>query len=514
MKRIGKHSKKCSFEDMSLISETKRGLKSTFKFQCEKCGIIRKVVSSPMRDQSFNCNENAVLGINSIGSGFYHLQEFLTQMNVPCFSNTTYDSISKEQQADWWEMATKSALEALQDEVLQAKNAGLVDSKGNALIAVIADGSWGKRSYGKGFNSLSGCAVIIGLRTKKVIWFGVRNKYCHVCKIAQSKNTPVREHECNKDFSGPSSSMEPDILLEGFKKCEEHGARFYKFIADGDSSTYKALRDLRIYQNPDLFIEKLECVNHLYRNFRSKFNFISKVTKFNAALRKYITPKRGNDIVKGIKMAAKHWNESDAELIDKISNLEEDVMNAPAHYFGVHSGCKSYFCTKETEQGDIDHLNLMKQDGIYYEIMNLIQTYFGGNAKSLLEGYTNNLAESFNNIVAKYLGGKRINYSLGGSHKARVAMSVVHLNSGGQSASKFREFKFGEDPSNNEIVRLEKKRKRKLVQNEAARNVKPRMKSFKQEEALSGAYYHGDGGEVLDMTPEVYENAKTLFLKR
>ncbi len=499
---------------MALKSETKRGLNSIFKFECQKCGVIRKIESCPKKNDSFTCNEDAVLGINSIGSGYYHLHEFFTQINVPCFSNTTYDKISKEQQTIWWELATKTALEALQEEVRLARAAGLVDSIGNALIAVIADGGWGKRTYGKGFNSLSGCAVIIGLRTRKVIWFGVRNKYCHICKIAQKKTTPVRDHNCNQNYSGPSSGMESDIILEGFKKSEEEGARFYKFIADGDSSTYKAIRDMRIYQNPDLFVEKLECVNHLYRNFRSKFNFISKVTKFNAALRKHITPKRGVDIVKGIKVAAKYWRESNVELIDKITKLEEDVFNAPSHYFGVHDKCRSYFCKKKTEQGAIDNMNLMKQDGIYYEIMNLIQTYFAGNAKSLLEGNSNNQAEQFNNVVAKYLGGKRVNFSLAGSYGARVAMAVVQHNSEGHCGSKFKEFSFGADSVNKNMVQLENKRKRKLVQNVVAREANPRSKQFQKEDSSSANYYHGDGCATLDMTPLVYENAKNLFLKR
>lgn len=93
-------------------------------------------------------------------------------------------------------------------------------------MPVIIDGGWGKRSYGKAFNSLSGCAVIIGARTKKIIFFGVRNKYCHTCKIAESKCSPPNFHICNKNYNEPSSGMEADIILEGFKSCELQGARF------------------------------------------------------------------------------------------------------------------------------------------------------------------------------------------------------------------------------------------------------------------------------------------------
>lgn len=173
IKKIGRHSKKCSFEDMILVGEVKKGFNSVFKFQCEKCGVLRKLESCPKKRDSFSCNEEAVLGINSVGSGFYHLEEFFAQLNVPCMSSSLYDKISKDQQSDWYDLAKKKALEALEEEIALAIAAGDVDSIGNALITVICDGSWGKRSYGKKFNSLSGCAVLIGTRTQKVIFFGV-----------------------------------------------------------------------------------------------------------------------------------------------------------------------------------------------------------------------------------------------------------------------------------------------------------------------------------------------------
>lgn len=287
---------------------------------------------------------------------------------------------------------------------------------------------------------------------------------------------------------------------------------FYKVIADGDSNTYKAIRDLRIYRNPDLHVEKLECVNHLFRNYRTKFNFLSKITKFKVACRKHIKPSKGNDMCKGIKVAAKHWKDSDLGITEKINNLEEDCMNAPAHYFGVHDKCKSYFCNKKTEQAAIDNLNLLKADGLYYEVLNLVQTYFAGNAKSLLEDYTNNAAEEFNNIVAKYLGGKRINYSLGRSYTARVAQAVVQYNSEGHAGSEFRKYKFGNSPI--AIEKLERNRKRKLVSNEIARTTKPRIRRAVQEDKSTSAFYHGEGCENVDMEPTIFEKARKVLLAK
>lgn len=396
---------------MSLTGETKRGLNSIFKFTCRKCGAIRKLESCPAKRKSLNCNEDAVLGITSIGSGFYHLKEFLTNLDIPVMGNTLYDKIQKKQQSVWTEIAEKAALEALYEEIELAKSLGQIDEHGNALLTVIVDGGWGKRSYGKAFNSLSGCAVLVGSRTGKIVYYGVRNKYCHVCKMAESKTSPPNFHQCNINFSGPSSGMESDIIVEGFKFCQQHGARFNTMISDGDSNTYKNIRDMRIY--PDLFVEKCECVNHLHRNFRSKFNSLASITKFDSNLRKQVKQSKGHDISKGIRIAAKHWRDTELEIAEKIIKLEEDVMNAPMHYFGVHKNCRDYFCTKETTKSAVDNLRLLKEDGLFYEVLNLCQHYFGNHAKSLIMNFTNNPAEEFNNVVAKFNGGKRINYSLG-----------------------------------------------------------------------------------------------------
>lgn len=182
-------------------------------------------------------------------------------------------------------------MKALLKEIELAKASGQVDSKGNALIRIITDGSWGKRSYGRYFSLLSGCAAIIGLRTNKVIFFDTRNKYCHTCKVAETKDIPVKEHKCNKNYSGPSSGMESDIIIQGFKECDLLGARFNVLISDGDSNMYKMIRDLRIYKDPDVFVAKLECVNHLYRNFYKKFNNLTNLTKFNSGYRKTVITK-------------------------------------------------------------------------------------------------------------------------------------------------------------------------------------------------------------------------------
>ena len=95
--------------------------------------------------------------------------------------------------------------------------AGDVDVHGNGLITVVADGSWAKRSYKNKYNSLSAVAAIIGWRTKKILFIGVRNKYCTICRFIERNNKSWQDHKCFKNWTDSSTSMEGDILAEASK---------------------------------------------------------------------------------------------------------------------------------------------------------------------------------------------------------------------------------------------------------------------------------------------------------
>lgn len=291
--------KKCNIGEMIFESEFKKGLISIFRFRCTHCAKTKRIDSCPPAKTNTyaNVNEAAVLGIVSIGLGRYHLEEFLAHLNIPCMCYSTFHKIDTKLQLDWLQVAKKLETEALNEEIRLAKENNEVDSAGNALIAAEIDGSWGKRSYTNNFSSLSGCAAIIGRRTNKIIYSDVKNKYCHTCKIAESKGIPVKIHKCKKNYDGPSSGMETLIIVEGFKFIAEKGARINKFIGDGDSSTYKALRDLTLYKDPDVDIEKFVCQNHIFRNYTKKCNALPTSTKFKLHGRKLLPADLGKDSI-------------------------------------------------------------------------------------------------------------------------------------------------------------------------------------------------------------------------
>lgn len=89
-------------------------------------------------------------------------------------------------------------------------------------ICAIVDEGWCKRSYGHGHNSSSGVAVIIGAVTQKNLFIGIRNKVCLVCIAIADGRIPDKKHVCLKNWSGPSTAMESDIIVEGLKYLEDN----------------------------------------------------------------------------------------------------------------------------------------------------------------------------------------------------------------------------------------------------------------------------------------------------
>ena len=70
------------------------------------------------------------------------------------------------------------------------------------------------------YNANSGVGVIFGAATKKLLYIGIRNKYCAVCSIAQKCSSSPPDHMCFKNWSGSSTAMEADIIAAGFRQSE------------------------------------------------------------------------------------------------------------------------------------------------------------------------------------------------------------------------------------------------------------------------------------------------------
>lgn len=121
---------------------------------------------------------------------------------------------------------------------------------GIPVLTVVADCCWSKWSYKTNYSAASGVAAIIGYRTGKVLYMGVKNKYCVICARAAVKKVPPADHQYLKNHTGSSTSMEQSVIVEGFKSSLARQNVIYgKLIADGDTSPYKKNLESRSYPN-------------------------------------------------------------------------------------------------------------------------------------------------------------------------------------------------------------------------------------------------------------------------
>lgn len=93
-----------------------------------------------------------------------------------------------------------------------------------------------------------------------------------------------------------------------------------------------------------------------------------------------------------------------------------------------HEKCAAYFCKKNnTEENRVPEA---EKCGLMGEMIIIIKRVVD-HVSSLMLDVTNNVCEQFNSVVNKYIGGKRINFSLKQSYNTRIRAAIVSFNSGG-----------------------------------------------------------------------------------
>ncbi|XP_060860187.1 uncharacterized protein LOC132937382 [Metopolophium dirhodum] len=232
------------------------------------------------------------------------------------------------------------------------------------------------------------------------------------------------------NWNNASTAMEADAVAEGFKRSIElHGLKFNKLIGDGDSSVSKRLLEMRPY-GPNFHIEKIECRNHLLRNYGTKLAAIVKNSKFPIPLRNHISSnaKRFRSaITKAIDYRSKLISQTKHQ---KVSGLRKDITNSFCHIMGSHKHCEKYFCNGN-KSNELDLLDDAEKCGLVREINQIVGRPVM-HTESLLLNVDNNVCEQFNSIINKHLCGKRINFSLRNSYNTRIESAVVSYNTSGQ----------------------------------------------------------------------------------
>lgn len=503
----------CSLDNLQFVKEIHKGLKSILFFKCSMCnGNFTMHTQDPNYSPThMDINTRAVAGIMSVGGGFSHLEELCASIGIPCMSSHTYSKVHDKVSDGWEKAALDSMNAAAKEEAELAVKRGDVDDNGIPHLTVVADGCWSKRSYRTKYNALSGVAAIVGFYTKKVLFMSVRNKFCFVC-ARTSDDKEIPQHTCYKNWTGSSTSMEANIVVEGFKLSESvYNVKYSKVIADGDSSCYKKILEARPYSGTT--VEKIECRNHLLRNYCTKLRALSEQSKIGSpALRKLLSQKLLK-LRRAVTEAVKHRKEEEESFEKKIASLQDDILNGPSHVFGEHEKCSKYFCSGHKE-GEKNLVSELVSCGLFEEITKAVR-YLAYNSRSLIYDVDSNVVEQFNSIIAKFVGGKRINYSQKRSYQARCSAAVVSHNTRKHHYVLHKTMCDGYSP-NKFVKKLEVYRARKRDRAAAKRKTTRRTiitKRNTHKHSALGDMDYGPNCEKPDMTPDVFQLEKENLFK-
>ena len=102
---------------------------------------------------------------------------------------------------------------------------------------------WNKHSSGSKYNSMSGNRFLLGAKSRKVLKYKCILKQCSKCTMALKRSETPEPHECPKNYSGSSKSMEMEAIFrfmqEDFHECNNIIATI---IGDDDSTMRSNLK--------------------------------------------------------------------------------------------------------------------------------------------------------------------------------------------------------------------------------------------------------------------------------
>ncbi|KAL4105323.1 hypothetical protein QTP88_020571 [Uroleucon formosanum] len=467
----------CNFSNLLLVGEQNIGFYGEFLFTCKMCRKNEIIESENPNSSLMDVNTTTVTVIVNSGQGFAQLETFSAIMNMPNMCNKLYQKLHEDVYKFTNETAWEAMSLAAEEEAKLAVATGNVRKDGVPMITVIADGAW---------------VVLLVQEQKKFFFLGIRNKYCLVCVKAEATSSESPIHKCYKNWEGTSTAMESDIILEGFRQSiNMHNLIYHKLIGDGDSSVIKKLRIAQPY-GPKCLIKKIECKNHILRNYLSKLNDMAAKRKCSSGK---VVPGYLRTILKdnklriryGITKAIAHWkNNRNLTHSQKEKFLKKDIDNGPYHVFGYHNNCHPYFC--KAEPNSINYVPEIENCGF------------------LIYDVTNNYVESYNSIVAKFVG----------SYNTRCMTAVSAFNFGPEYIRKLHKTATKESPrkfTKRFICKLQRAKEIRLKTNKML-NFRP---STKMGKTFSGADKdYGDLDELecaeLEISPEEQETKRSTVL--
>lgn len=237
---------------------------------CDNCGDIGDAWSSrrvkhSVRSRPFAINMLAGRAMLSTGNGQTAMNDIFSAMGLSsrAMHKKTFQRHLKNKLEPAATRAAEDAMQQCAREVSSLYEDLCFGHRGN--IAVCFDGSWMTR----GHSSHIGVGAVIELFTGYVLDYVVLSNFCLGCDVGLKPGSEGYEqwkdaHRCQKNTSCKSGQMEVEeglILFE--RSLERRNLRYTTVLCDGDSRTYNAIRDAKVYGFID--VEKEDCTYHVQK---------------------------------------------------------------------------------------------------------------------------------------------------------------------------------------------------------------------------------------------------------
>lgn len=388
---------KCDSAEMCFGESGERcGLAATFNLTCQSCKATDSYDNSPPLLDNPNkreINMRFIYAMRTIGRGNAAARMFNALMDLPQPPSHFTGYYPELLNATY-----KSAEESMQEAARNVKAAEGTD------IEVSFDGSWQKR----GFQSNNGFLSAISVKTGKILDIDCKSRYCNMCN--HGYETP---HDCRKNHTGSSGSMEPASAVSIYKRSlPKHGLRYVGYLGDGDSSAFKSVVESKPYGDTDIY--KLDCINHVAKRVGARLrNLVQTMTKNKQKLsdgksingRDRLTKERINRLQSLYRHAIiKNLGNVDAMKngIQAVIHHSASSDDNPQHGYcpvGPDTWCKYNQLTTRAQKANYKHKNAIPE-----AIFTVIKPIFDDLSnedllKRCLHGGTQNLNESFNHVV-------------------------------------------------------------------------------------------------------------------
>ncbi|KAF4528815.1 hypothetical protein B566_EDAN017281 [Ephemera danica] len=321
----------------------------------------------------------------------------------------------------------------------------------------------------------------------------VKNKFCYVCSVAARKEKEPGEHTCYRNYPVDQSagSMESAIIAEGFcNSMDMYGLKYGRLIGDGDCSVHKKILELNPYCN--IQVEKLECTNHLLRNYCQKLREVPKDRAF-------------------LKVDKKLKNKLNTETITRLRNAVTCAVKARKN---ENSSVREQISKKDQEVNIVSDL---QRAGIFQRIQTCTHA-IACMSRSLLEEVTSNIVEQVFSLVAKYGCGKRIN--IGQSYSARCSAAITTHNTSGNLNTLLHKKMCNTSPGFH--AKIAESRQKRKIQRASARRLEinsmteeatssKRKKLYETRSGTSKTYM--PNAPQAQMSTEDFDLARDEFLK-